>query len=405
MSGSRVSGRRRGRETMTRRIFLARGLGATGGFVGASLVGCSGDVLAPLLELSDPGASRLSALPGVASLPSGFTYDPAGGVPEDQGFSVEGGGRHFVVNRSGGLQLEVDGTARPRYFAKPDPTIPSKEIHCEAGLNAQWLNSDEGDSGVGFEIDEGWGGRRIWVSCVQAFGEPRVRLDGSDGPALPVNWTGATAVIAFGRTAEGDAYLESPGVGRVEARRRNLPEGMAQEPRYTFGCFFEQPSVTGWFGRIGAPVEDAPPAELAVTNIELQPNAAERVKIEGTLATELDPSTVDIEKVGVRCELAGTRFYPTTGEDLMPVAVRRDGDKWVITREERGRTHIQSLELWHEGDGFFRLHLNDASSGLDAQDYSEVTVQLALHLSDASVLEANRTVLLVQSGRTFRGPA
>jgi hypothetical protein len=380
---------------MGRRVFLAHGLRVTGGLVVASQLGCTGDILEPMLE------PKVPKFLSVTSDPSGFIYDPAEGLPEEQGFTVKGDGGHVVVNRPEGPRLEVDGTARPRFFSQVDPKIPSSAIHLEARIGAIWINAAEGDSGVGFEIDEGPGGKRIWVSCVQERGQPRMRLDYLGAPTLAGNWTGAEVVLRFGRTADGGAYLEVPGVGRSETYRRNLPDAQASAPHYAFGCFFKLPSVQGWFGPIR---QVAHAGYLEVTNIELQPNAANRVKIEGTFNTDIDPEDTDILQVGLRCYMDDSRIYPTTTADFMPVEMRRDGDKWVITKAARHATGIQALELVHTGGGDITFHLNDARTDLGVAEYLEVVVHIELHLDDGTLVHAEQTVSLFKSDQTFNGP-
>lgn len=391
---------------VTRRNFLVRAVKGTGGIMCFGLAGCSGDVFSPFLESQNPveySESEISDNWSVASVSDGFIYDPAEGLPEEQLFTVEGDGGHNVVNRPSGLSLEVDGSGRPRWFVKTSPLAASGEIHLESSISALWANASNTDNGVGFAIDEGQGQQRIWVSCTMVSGSPRIHLAGS-GQTIAADWTGAPVEIKFGRTADGDAYLDVPGIGAATARRRNLQSSIGGEPHFAFGCFFEGQSVRGWFGRIGPP-DVALTSDLEITNIELQPNGAERVHVEGVLSTGLDSATVDIEKVGLRCEIDGLRFYPTTDEDFMPVDMRRDGTKWVLTQDARRETGIQSLEVFDKGDGVFRFHFNDARTRLMDQEFAEVTVVVTLHLNDGGVIEGKKAVSLARSGHTLRGPA
>ena len=194
-----------------------------------------------------------------------ISYDPALGLPTGQGYTSVGGQNAVVQGTTPPTLVITDNNTQDfRYFYRPEPDIPGRDITVAASVSAvsDTIPGSDGETGVGFVLDEGVGGSIIEVTLFKAAGLRKIGIEVAPNTyeaTFGFDWT-MFQTIVFGKDSSG-AFLEIMGE-RGYVPSYDLPWSGSSEPRFAFGSFGAQSTVTAHFGSIEevTPVIPAPGA-------------------------------------------------------------------------------------------------------------------------------------------------
>jgi hypothetical protein len=333
---------------------------------------------------------RLSPRRVAWASPGCITLDLSTSDLASQGYTRDGNQPFSVDTAARRLAINDESVTDRCFLFKACPDIPTNEITVDVlmkiGPNG-FAPSGE-NTGVHVVLAEGNGtngitGREIRVACLQVGIERRLALQASNGtytPGILHDWL-IEQQFQIRRSAFGEATLESGALSDSLSHDRLAPTTF-DTATFGLGCALNEAKAVPTFGPIG----DPEPAQITPTLVQLFPNGAEKVAVEGTFAIDATSNGIDpaAEDVALRLHFpAGNRIYPVDGTDTMPVAFEPMSGGWRITAAGKQRTGIQDFEIFMTGDpSVFVFKLVDTKTGLPSADYH--TVRLALEIGDDS---------------------
>lgn len=182
-----------------------------------------------------------------------ISYDPALGLPTEQGY-ISVGGQNAVVQGTTPPRLVItdNHTQDFLYFYRAEPDIPGRDITVTASVQAisDTIPESDGETGVGFVLDEGVAGSIIEVALFKAGGLRKIGIEVAPNTyeaVFELDWTQFPTII-FGKDSSG-AFLEISG-DRKYVPSYDLPWSGSSEARFAFGCFSAGATVTARFGSI-----------------------------------------------------------------------------------------------------------------------------------------------------------